>query len=357
MLRPARLAVLAGLAVVAHPALGQTGAGPPDLPATGGGTLRIAVAEAPPFVEGGADGTWDGLGIHLVREAAVMLGRDVAFVEADDVVGAVAAGRADVAVAPATAADEARADFTAPFYSARLGVARPMGSRVVDVAKRFFSTTFLKIALALSVLLFLIGVAMWAAERKQEGDDFREEKAGIWDGFWWAGVTMTTIGYGDTVPTSVVGRSLALTWMLVSMAVTASLTAGLVSALGLGGGSGTVRLPQDLRGDRVGVVEGSAAEAILTEARVAPRPYPSSEAGLRAVDADSLDAFVEAAPSLRAALSDVDLRVETTGVEFQRWAFAVAEGGALREALSRAVLDRVQSPDWPAAVDRYVSGG
>ena len=355
--RPARLVALAGLLALAAaaPAAGQAAGG------AGGGDLTVAVAPAPPFVEAGDDGTWDGLGVHLVREVAAREGRGVRFVRADDPVAAVAGGAADLAVVPATAEGEARVDFTASFYAARLGVARRPGSGIADVAGRFFSPTFFKIALALVVLLFVVGLAVWAVERREEGDDFREGKAGIWDGFWWSGVTMTTIGYGDTVPSSVAGRSLALLWMLVSMAVTAALTAALVSALGLKGGSGggSASLPEDLRDERVGVVEGSTAAGVVRETRVEARSFATVEAGLRAVADDSLDALVGSAPLLRAARSGDTrpLRVETTGVEFERWAFAVAEGSPLRETLSRAVLERVQSPDWASAVDRYTSSG
>ena len=345
------LACLAALAALwAAPAPAQTA--PP------GSDLRVAVAPAPPFVEAGADSTWDGLGVHLAREVAVRLGRGVRFVPVSDPVAAVAGGAADVAVAPASVDAETRADVAAPFYTDRLAVARSSGSGVAEVAGRFFSATFFKIALGLSVLLLLIGLAMWAVERHAEGDDFREDKAGIWDGFWWAGVTMTTIGYGDTVPSTTGGRVIALLWMLVSLAVTSALTAALVSALGVGGSGGdSVAIPGDLRGDRVGVVEGSVAAAVLAESRVTAEAVPTVEAGLDAVADGTLDALVGSAPRLRAATSDRDLSVETTDLEADRWALVVAEGGDLREPVARAVLERVQSPDWASAVARYLPSG
>lgn len=322
------------------------------------GPLTVAVYEAPPFAERTDDGTWDGLGVELAQEVGQKLGRGVRFVEApaDSGLAAVASGRADLALAPMTAAGEAAADYTAPFYAARLGVTRPMTSRLATIATSFFSGLFFKIAAGLAVLLLIVGVAVWALERHANTDDFREDaRGGIWDGFWWAGVTMTTIGYGDKSPQTVPGKTLALLWMLVSMGVTASLTAALVSALGLQKAGSGVRLPEDLQGDRVGVVDGSAAAAVLREARVDVRPYPSVEAGLQAVHDDSLDTFVDAAPRLRAAQSTTSsLQIQTTGVEFERWAFAVPTGSPLREAASRAVLDRIHSADWPSTVNRYI---
>lgn len=321
------------------------------------GALVVAVHEAPPFAERGPDGVWDGLGVALAEDVGQQLGRGVRFVgvPSDSAVAAVTAGQADLALGPMTAAGEAAVDYTASFYSARLGIARPVQSQILDVAGRLFTATFFWIAAGLALLLLVVGAIIWAVERHANSEEFREEpRGGIWDGFWWAGVTMTTIGYGDKAPTTVPGKSLALVWMLVSMAVTALLTASLVSALGVRDDGG-VRLPEDLQGERVGVVEGSAAATILREARVGARPFRTVEAGLGAVEADSLDAFVGAAPQLRAAhASGPDLHIQTTGVEFERWAFAVASGSPLRDLASRAVLDRLQSADWPSIVRRYV---
>ena len=322
--------------------------------------LVVGVSDAPPFAIEGADGTWDGLGVHIAREAALVLGREIELraLPADSALAALADGRVDVlAAVEASAETEAAADLLPTYYAAALGTASRPTSGLWATVKRLFSPTFLKIALALTVLLLIVGGIAWALERDQEDEGFEDGAAGIWDGFWWAGVTMSTIGYGDLVPKSVGGRVLGLVWMVVSMGVTAALTAAVVSALGVGqGSSGSLRVPDDLRGKRVGVVAGSSAEATLREQSLAPVAVASLDAGLRAVEADSLDVLVGAAPLLRAATSGsgLSLEVESAPLRPQRWGLAVADGSALREPLARAVLDRTGGPDWRAAVERYV---
>ncbi len=350
-----RLPVLLAVLLAAHAAAAQS---PPRLAESE--DLVVAVSEAAPLSSQSADGTWDGLGVAFAQQVGQGLGRGVRFlsVAPDSALAAVADGRADVAVVSTSVEGEAVVDYTVPFLGARLAVAQKSESGPLAVAGRFFSPTFFKIAAGLALLLLLIGVAMWAAERKAEGDDFREDRAGIWDGFWWAGVTMTTIGYGDTVPETVPGRSMALLWMLVSMALTAALTTALVSALGVGSGSGSgsgsLQLPDDLQDRRIGVVDGSAAAGVLRDLAVQAQPYPTVAAGLAAVEADSLDAFADALPRLRTTRSsDSDLEIVSSEVTFDRWALAVAEGSDLREPLGRAVLDRLHSADWPETVRRY----
>lgn len=45
------------------------------------------------------------------------------------------------------------------------------------------------------------------------------------DGFWWAWVTMTTVGYGDLVPTTLEGRLVGMVLILVGVAIFSLLTA------------------------------------------------------------------------------------------------------------------------------------
>ncbi len=46
-----------------------------------------------------------------------------------------------------------------------------------------------------------------------------------WDGIWWAWVTVTTVGYGDVVPTSFVGRAFAFILIMMGLVLFAAFTA------------------------------------------------------------------------------------------------------------------------------------
>jgi voltage-gated potassium channel len=49
--------------------------------------------------------------------------------------------------------------------------------------------------------------------------------------YWWAVTTVTTVGYGDVVPTSPAGRILGATLMLTGLALIPTLTSVIVSTL------------------------------------------------------------------------------------------------------------------------------
>ena len=58
-----------------------------------------------------------------------------------------------------------------------------------------------------------------------DGDNFPS----IGSGLWWAVQTVTTVGYGDDVPTSVAGRLVAVLVMLVALAFLTVITASITS--------------------------------------------------------------------------------------------------------------------------------
>ena len=60
------------------------------------------------------------------------------------------------------------------------------------------------------MLTLVIVVVSGAVEALVESHEFPS----TWDGIWWAVVTVTTVGYGDKVPKTVQGQTIAIVVML-----------------------------------------------------------------------------------------------------------------------------------------------
>ena len=80
---------------------------------------------------------------------------------------------------------------------------------------------FRYVALATVLLVVVAGFAASVADA--------EKFPSVWLGMWWAITTVTTVGYGDVVPSSVAGRILASALMLVGIGFLSMLTATIAS--------------------------------------------------------------------------------------------------------------------------------
>ena len=74
------------------------------------------------------------------------------------------------------------------------------------------------------VTVFVV-VLSGAVEATVDTKDFNS----LWDGIWWAVVTVTTVGYGDVTPHSVQGRLVAMVVMLFGIGFLSVLTATIAS--------------------------------------------------------------------------------------------------------------------------------
>ncbi|SDY49180.1 voltage-gated potassium channel [Herbiconiux ginsengi] len=81
----------------------------------------------------------------------------------------------------------------------------------------------------LFVILFIYSISL--AELSAERDAPGATITSFGDAIWWACVTMTTVGYGDYYPVTVVGRVLAVILMFGGVAILGVATATIVSFL------------------------------------------------------------------------------------------------------------------------------
>jgi len=89
-------------------------------------------------------------------------------------------------------------------------------------------------------LLYLFGLSVFATAVLVGGLSFyltehevNDQVSSIPDGVWWAIVTVTTVGYGDLIPVTAVGRVVAGTMMVIGM-TTLALFAGIVGSTLMG---------------------------------------------------------------------------------------------------------------------------
>lgn len=87
--------------------------------------------------------------------------------------------------------------------------------------------------LILVIMMAIVsGIIMWALDSYWNPEEFPPSfLKGAWEGFWWAFVSMTTVGYGDKSPRSHVARMFALVWVLVGLVTISLFTASVTTAL------------------------------------------------------------------------------------------------------------------------------
>jgi len=85
---------------------------------------------------------------------------------------------------------------------------------------------FLQIASITLVLIFLCSFAVFYFEHNEAEANIHS----LWDGFWWALVTVGTVGYGDKYPVSVAGRLVGLLLIFSGVGLMSVLTATIASA-------------------------------------------------------------------------------------------------------------------------------
>ncbi|MBW2091644.1 MAG: two pore domain potassium channel family protein, partial [Deltaproteobacteria bacterium] len=92
-----------------------------------------------------------------------------------------------------------------------------------DVYRILRGVRLFRILGIIATVLVLATIAIYFVE-------YRTGKSlGIWDSFWWALVTITTVGYGDIVPSTVVGRLIGFGIMFSGLILVSLMTATIAS--------------------------------------------------------------------------------------------------------------------------------
>lgn len=118
------------------------------------------------------------------------------------------------------------------------------------------------------VMAAMSGIVIWAFDSFCNPDFPRSFFKGSWNGFWWAFVSMTTVGYGDRVPKSFIAKVFAFFWVLLGLVIIGLFTGSISTALT----ASCLRSDDDLVGKSIVVFHGTPEEKFGTTSNAVTHP-------------------------------------------------------------------------------------
>ncbi|XP_057305025.1 uncharacterized protein LOC130641990 [Hydractinia symbiolongicarpus] len=105
-------------------------------------------------------------------------------------------------------------------------------NRLVLTAKFLHGLADCQNIIIISCLFSIVfGILIWLIEQFYNPEFGKSFIKGSSTGIWWSFVTMTTVGYGDIVPHSTVGRIIGIVWMLFGVAMACVITATVTDSI------------------------------------------------------------------------------------------------------------------------------
>jgi polar amino acid transport system substrate-binding protein len=316
--------------------------------------IKIAVKEFPPLVFKDLKGFCIDLA-NIISEKNNLAPEFVMYSSVPDLLGAVESGDCDMGFAGITITPERekRVDFSQPFFESGLMIAvrNETLSQITSIGNAVLRV------IGLSIVLFFVGLTLvahlvWWIERDDEDPQGfpTAYSKGVMDAYWWAVVTMSTVGYGDKRPKKIGGRAIAAVWMFIGIIWFAGLTATLSSALTVDRiRHGEITDLPDLYGKKVAVIDGTTSEDFLRYHNVKIVLTNSFDDLLANLKDGRSDAIVyDAPPLMYAAKLDPTIKVVGSMFADQRYGivFPNTGGEELKELFDIEIMISRQNGEY-----------
>ncbi|MEW6357928.1 MAG: transporter substrate-binding domain-containing protein [Planctomycetota bacterium] len=238
---------------------------------------------------------------------------------------------------------ERQADFTCAFFHTGFDIlVRREGSLHIlwNGLTGLFTGTRLALFAVFLIIIFIAGNLMWLIERDKEMFH-KKYFRGVFEGIYWAIVTVSTVGYGDKTPIGCAGRLLAMLVILCVLPIFLLITAELTSAFTVERMRTHIHGPEDLAGRDVAVLADSPGERAAHELHARLHPMAHIEQAYAALLAHAVDAVVADTHVLRHYAHNVGKgHVVVVGKIFRERDFGIAVplGSPLRKRINEAIL-------------------
>ncbi len=322
-------------------------------------TLRVAYCVEPPFVVKSQDGSLSGPSVWLWENVAKQNNLKYRYIEMslEELIQALENDKVELSLSPLTITSQRYKvmNFTSPYHVEHASLLeRNISSfqKFWQFVKSFFSMNFLRALGALVFIILVFGILIWFFERKKNKDEFHSGIKGVWEGFWWSAVTMTTVGYGDKSPKTVGGRVVSLIWMFTAVIIISGFTAGIASSLTVNNISSAHDKISDFKERNLGTVEGSATNMWLKKNFFTKKKvFATIEEAVEALDKKQIDAVAYDRAVLQSVIKkDTLSKYLFIDIKYNPQFFAFGLSKSLPDSLVKSInysmLYNVEKMDW-----------
>ena len=307
--------------------------------------LTVDVEITPPCVMS-EETRFTGFDIELWEEIAKDLGLAYVYHETDlkGIFRDLVDGHADVALSCITITNEREKiiDFSHHYMDSglRIMVLNKTKFSLAESVKSIYSPIVFKAFAYIGLFIIICGHVFWWVEK---GHKYISTSyfPGIFQAYWYVLVTMTTVGYGDIVPRSWVGRLMAFLVMIIGIGIFGWTIAQLSSAITLQTLHSDITSHWDLRDRWVATVEGTTSVPALEKLGAVVVPARTIDQAYEKLLNSEVNAVVFDSPTiLYYARNKGAGKVSVVGPLFdiQYYGFLFPQGSELRESVNRALL-------------------
>ena len=322
----------------------------------------VGIKEAPPFAFKDSKGKWMGITVDLWKEIQSKNTTEFQLQEMALDKLLIAIERADITTGIGAISilneREKKFDFSIPYFDT--GLALATRTEYENNAWNYLGTLgkIIKALIPWVLLLLVVGVLIWLIERKINEDQFHKPLGeGVGSGIWWACVTMTTVGYGDKTPKSFVGRIIAVFWMFSGIILISSLTATITTSMTLDRLDDQIGTLDDLKNQKTGVAESTAAARFLQDRGVTHNIFPSLDEGLAALSNGKINVLVHDEPIMKHVIAQKysgTLQVLDIILDQQLYAFPSQDNAIILEQINLGIIEAMESGKLESIIQRYL---
>lgn len=325
--------------------------------------IKVAVYDEAPFGFRDASGAYVGLMVEIWEDIAGELDLTFDYTTTDmrGLLAGLNSGRFDVGLGAITITPnrELLVDFSQPVNASGTGIVVTAQNAGKQLRAYIWPITRATILLAgsLITLLLVSGTIVWLVERQHPKDPGHRDIDTLEDGLWWSAVTMSTIGYGDKVPRTRLGRIVGTLWIFVALVLLSLFTANASAIFTVTEIESDIETNADLRRVSVGAARNSSGAEYLKRERIPFTEYENVTQTLDALLEDRIHCVVSNVPVVQYLNNAVYRRALIVSPKWllrNNMGIAFKPKSALREPVDRVLLRLVAEPKWQSALSRYL---